>query len=348
MDKAPLEHEQRILVPELYIPTGVNVHIHFSAHSTRSDIGDVGAVTQLARNADIVLIEELNWDKDFEKIANKISRGDYITFKRYALDLDEEQFGFLKVAMRAIYNSRAFISSVDLGKGHPLNPIISGYSGSDKPHAVAKTFKDHIVETDEKVLLFAQANMLREEHMLSVIGPKIDQIVANTPKLKDKTQIQVLMTLGTMHTNVYHQLKKWCNLHGETNKITRTFGEDEVVFAYDKQVIRAELSGRPLPTEHRLELLARNKVAKFIAGMIEDPTLTEMLGISPVDWQKRYRINSVFRSLIGNVAIEKVLEYGQALTDIAVNGKRELPDELHDLAITAANAYKVIGSSGTL
>lgn len=242
----------------IYLPEGVKLHIHFSAHDQEEDLGDPAYFQNLMKNADIYIPEAPGWINEHLVVAEKISKGDYKAYDNYKKSGPDDTFGI--ATMRGIYNSNKKILLVDIkSDDENFNSVHQIHTKS-----LAKTaFSDFLWgegDLDKIVSQFtSRSNVLtmgegyREGKILTNLGPAIESAIDSSQKLKSKDEVNVLMTIGLMHSPIYSVLKRHID---DPERVTRSFGEP-VFFDPTVQLYRYERFGKTLTIEKSRELVSK-------------------------------------------------------------------------------------------
>src|SRR5262245_11129781 len=111
----------RIQDGEIWLPDGVNIHFHFSAHHSAEDLGDPESFKNLVRGADVVLLERAQWNEAALKGYNKVSKGDFRELTKQLNYYRQNGDDFNVQVSQAIYNSRRPIGFMDMSSRDELS-----------------------------------------------------------------------------------------------------------------------------------------------------------------------------------------------------------------------------------
>jgi hypothetical protein len=290
----------------LALPTRTNVHIHFSPHSSAEDIGDENEFKRHMKRADIFIPEEVSWNEEVKKSMQQIAKGNHKEYEPIRRAAQDMNMGFMGAVLKTLYNSHTAVDFVDVGRDHPLWIAVGSLMGSTEDVEEAmpevaqevESIDDYCKDRLDCVENWIIANRFRERFMLASLPEVIRSNVAVRPRLRKKPEVNVLMTLGTVHTNVYHQL---CRVAGATNHITRSFSEPNIVFSEWNELIRAGLLNIDMGPELKKELVIKSFLTDFTREIARDMDLVERLG--------RYTIQAKARQINNVLGLPTIVDF---------------------------------------
>ncbi len=189
--------------PKIFLPKNVSLHIFFTAHDSRQDLGDFNHFRNLIRNSDIFIPESTDWVDYMAKNYNSISKGDYKVYTRIRDNIlrDTNNPSDFNIALiEAVYSSRARIDFIDVQGNEFDRGIDSAIETFSK--YTGDSFQDELALADNFCRQFARLQGPREDHMLEQIGPKLTDIIESHPKWRSQDKVSVLLFLGSVHTRI--------------------------------------------------------------------------------------------------------------------------------------------------
>lgn len=108
------------------------------------------------------------------------------------------------------------------------------------------------------------------------------------PELKNKQEIHVLLSLGNVHTSLYHSLRK------EGGQTTRTFSKLPYIFGLHVEVLRSHMFNKPVDDQ---------TVARVVAESSLHITLYKYFSTITKDSSK---INQFIRMLVSGLSIDEI------------------------------------------
>lgn len=173
----------------------VSVDIFFSGHGTRKDWD---GLAEKFEKADVFIPETVGWDSKILESTRDISEGKInVSFASPSTRRLKEM----------IYQSSKPIAFIDVPFSHPLTKKLKEIIRNKALPLIGSLPKFlHTIDADEKE--FVRLQKKREEYMISHLKPAIEELLQTYPYLKQKKSINVLLTLGAVHTPVYVRLKK--------------------------------------------------------------------------------------------------------------------------------------------
>ena len=222
----------------------LSVDIFFSAHDTPKDFEKLA---DFLPRADIYIPEVIGWSSVDQAHYDAVSEGrktpkeiieslKITTPDMYPLhDTKLKEFEIL-------HNSRKPITFIDIPLRHPLtqrfNTLDTAFLESLTGH-----FEDDLGSYKNFLQQIAQFQKEREEYILSQFKPQIADLLDSHPELKGKTDLHVLVALGSLHTPIWHSLKK------SGQKTTAFFKSKPYVYSHENEAIRRNMFGKEVSDE---------------------------------------------------------------------------------------------------
>ncbi len=254
--------ELKFQPPEVQLPGGVNIHIIFGPHETKADWTNRTAIQRrLKWKTDIFIPESIEMDSETLDIFNAVSRGDQSAYHMAANSIRAYKAqggpaaGFFQGMIDVIKGTNVIIGNVDLEVGDP--------TAADKKRIVETRLSDLMMidfdrtleKFDQLVEREAEIDNIREAYMLERLSQFLDEIIQRNPRLRNQRSINVVMTLGGLHTPIFQALRRITN--PAESKITREFSEKPFVYRYFDRLYRSYRFGVDVDPETRLLWSAR-------------------------------------------------------------------------------------------
>ncbi|MDO8429447.1 MAG: hypothetical protein Q7S88_02345 [Candidatus Daviesbacteria bacterium] len=259
------------------VPGGPNIYykFFFGEHGTKRDYA---LQREHIEQADIVIDESVGWDHDLQRNTQEVIDGRRTPEEELARDnvsLDNSRYAIYLSELQARYNTQKPFGYIDLPLNHHLLEQSTGllrtfglqgalyfmYSPANRSH---EDFSDFINDWQEYVKAFALIQKQREEYMLSQLDPTVQSIIQNSPDLKDKKEIQVLLVIGAVHTGLYIDLKKKL-----PDKVSREFSNSPYNFDYESEALRAFMFEKQVDDI----LLARSLLQRVLQNTLDISSL---------------------------------------------------------------------------
>lgn len=218
----------------------ISVNIFYAPHESARDME--GLKKEFA-TCDIYMPEAHGWTETTLDILKRLSSGE-MSPSEVAPDEDPVKQKKQRMIDEMIFNSHKPIALIDVPDNHQ---IILDEEDRRSQNNGKKIFHygnfDQTLESLRDVLKSESLDRERETYMLSQLKPQVEAILKEHPELKDKQEIQVLLSLGADHTSIYHSLKE------ENIQVTRVFSENPFVYPFGLEVERRNVFGRPIENE---------------------------------------------------------------------------------------------------
>jgi len=219
--------------------------------------------------------------------------------------------------VRGLLGSRAIVASIDLGREHQdlVKQIVDAY---DNVEDYYNGDFDQALESEMKrAATIGDLQLARERIMHDQRKEKIAEILESHPELRWQRQIEIVETLGALHTSYYRRMKR----AGEN--VDRSFPTDgSYSYGFQDQLVREVMFGRPQPSK---ELIAKAYLEGSLYDMLLKSADTNLLNSSEV--------NLYLRSVVSPFTLAEIERFyyqdkagALALDDVdAILGAKGLP-----------------------
>lgn len=219
----------------------VGYDIYYSPHGNTGDFRDLfGKI----KAADIYVPEVYGWSQEYLSIYQDVSAGrktpEAAIREKQVEDADMNPL--LLEELRAVHNSNKPIFFIDL-------PEDEVPRGKNKIALAARSFDGLLDNVKYYLEQESKLNIRREHHMVEQLGIKVGEVLDAHPKLKAKDDVGVLVSLGSVHTGVYQQLRD----SGE--KVEREFNTMPHRYSLSDEGVRSYMNGRPVSRELAARIL---------------------------------------------------------------------------------------------
>ena len=141
-----------------------------------------------------------------------------------------------------LYNSHKPITFIDIPLRHPLTQRFNTLDA-----AFLKSLTGHFENDLESYKNFlqhlAQFQKEREEYILSQFKLRISELLEDHPELKEMAELKVLVALGSLHTPIWHSLKK------SGQKTAAFFKSKPYVYSHENEAIRRNMFSKEVGDE---------------------------------------------------------------------------------------------------
>jgi len=219
----------------------IQFDILYARHGTKEDREEL---PDRLKDADVYIPEFFEWTGSVLKMYRDHSAGKGRLFKgppglelNFALGLNPA----VKEELRILYNSHKPIGMIDMKPSY--SPFLSEWDSIKQSRAerYAKprgSFPQRLDLIRQSLESEARFQNKREKYMISQLRPTMQELIKTYPSLKDKSEIKVLLSLGSAHTFVYHNLKR------DSQETTRTFSRMPEVYGFETEALRRFIFGR--------------------------------------------------------------------------------------------------------
>ena len=236
----------------------------FAPHSTAEHAAGLEA---RIREADIYIPELMGWDNKSLRLFQQVADGkvDY----SQAMDRSRGWQGgygeFREAQFNALHKSGVRVALIDIPAGHELEK----YEREEmyQEFAIGDTFDETIANIKEHMQAEAEFTKRREDYMLEQLQPTVQKVIDANPALKQKDKVNVLLSLGSYHTRVYHEVKRsgvesQRTFYDPRTIVSNSSGEMQRSFAFNKDV-SDELAAHVLFESLFLKSLGNNLYDRF-------------------------------------------------------------------------------------
>lgn len=228
----------------------VSFKFFFGAHGRAQDVHP--NLREELEAADIYMPEEFDWPAEAMTYLNGISSG--------AIPLDESDT-YDSALEQALHDTDTVILLPDLPEGHPTNERIEA-SMRVMNTAVNLPYDAAVKMLDRGVRDFVAAGHDREKEIMGNIPKLIRKTLLNNEDLRDKKNLNVLLSYGSGHTPMYHALSRTDH---DAKREMRT--RPDYVYGYANELQRS-ISFGIAEEDRNTELTAR--------ALIETPVYEEL------------------------------------------------------------------------
>lgn len=205
----------------------ISMNFFYGPHENATD---VEAFKEKLLECDIFIPEQVGWDAKSLELLRDVSRG----------AITQEQFNNLKAinkefnaaVLDLLYNSKKPIVFVDIPKEHKLTKELDRLYQDFKVKFPQTSFDEMVTFMENFLRKDDVINRQREDYMLIRMKSAIQTTIKEFPALQRRPSINILLTLGELHTRLYHILDK------TALQTQREFKEMPVTFSIDSEVLR--------------------------------------------------------------------------------------------------------------
>lgn len=236
--------------------------VFYSPHVTEVD---VQGLEPYLKRCDIFIPEMLGWTAEMLRDLRKISKD-----KSATSDLEElPAFGKM---LKTFAGSGKAVSFIDVPANHPL---FQQAEQSLQETSVSGDWDRDVIPMARKVISSGTAilDAGRENYMLAHLQPCLQEIIRQNAMLKKKSDLEVLMFLGSAHTGIYHFLKD------AGVDIQRHFSRSPDIFLHSLRTTRGFRFGKEVKDDQ----LARHLLSYYVEKKFEPRLLSRV-----PDTMKRY------------------------------------------------------------
>lgn len=214
MNELPrVRQEEALEAKDIYLPSNVSLNILFSPHVEPEDIGNFREFRRTLRRSDIFIPESIAWNRNVPIFLKQISQGNERLYKLAIAEISKtthikeagQASAFTSIIYEALYDSKKPVALVDLPEGHPLIPIVQ--PRIEPSELYPTSFEVAIERHAEYIRKSALAQHQRDHIIMQSMGPTLEKIINSDPQLRSKKEINVLMTMGLLHSSIYGSLK---------------------------------------------------------------------------------------------------------------------------------------------
>jgi len=263
-DTIPNSPQSEIKTPEALkskeaIGHKIKYEFFFAPHNSPTDMK---GLEERFRQTDIYIPESARWTQEQLNVLRDVANGKIDVTQKIPGEEDGSPSHRWNIQfLRMIYNSHKPITLADVPKAEHKEWEVARTNWNG-------TFSDILISAKEQSANILQASREREQHILDHLEPRVKELIGEHPSLKDKKEINVLLSLGLAHDPIYIDLKK---RGGET---VRFFGQSSPVFSFMEEGARRLRFNKPieddLASKMYLEMIFNGSFGRDIDKMTED------------------------------------------------------------------------------
>ncbi|MBI3335540.1 MAG: hypothetical protein HY001_03520 [Candidatus Portnoybacteria bacterium] len=205
----------------------ISVNFFYGPHESATD---VETFKERFQQCDIFIPEQVGWDAKSLELMRTVSRGGIM----------QEQFNNLKAVNKEfnaavldlLYNSKKPIVFIDVPKEHKLSKELAHLYQDFKIKFPRTSFDEMVAFMENFLRKDDVINRQREDYMLTRMKSAIQTTIKEFPTLQGRTKINILLTLGELHTRLYHILDK------TGLQTQREFKEMPITFGIGAEIVR--------------------------------------------------------------------------------------------------------------
>jgi hypothetical protein len=229
-----------------------NLAIHFSfvIHGT---LKQAEPFAEKIQNCDVYIPEGLDANEDHFEVINDFSEGRLPKKKIKEIETNE----FYRGVLFAVHRKRKPVIFIDQPEGHPdidkwYTHVGREYEAAGRSFSLNRAIKITQQQHSSRIL------DKRDEFIIEQLPLKLKRVLGENPSLKEKEQLNVFISIGVLHTRLYHALKQ------ELPRTTRDFPEKPFVFDYDDEAGRNILFGKEVDEELARATILENNPHIFL------------------------------------------------------------------------------------
>lgn len=226
----------------------MQIDISYGTHITEKD---AEKMRDKFNSADVFVPEVPGYDNELLGIFRNVSMG----------RLTPEQFlgrtsplfpDFQRGMAKMLYGSRKLVLFIDVPHNNPLHrSLVHAYSSNEVLTGSFSSFLDSLKINRRKI---RELQTERENFLLTQFPIKMRELLAEYPQLKEKEQIRVLLQLGSVHTGIYHNLKK------QGREVNREFSANPYVYDFESEVENRYGFGKDVSDELVAKVFLENMI----------------------------------------------------------------------------------------
>jgi len=181
----------------------ISITILFGPHKTEAD---VRPLEDKFKTADIYIPETIGWSSVDLELFKSVAEGKNSPaqlFQNLGCRRIDYQYHYAMLGM--VKNSRKPIVFIDVPLEHENLEV---FLRNQKEFKIQESFDDQLRLTKATFKDEAKLQIEREAYMKSMLPIKIKEALNEYPELKKKDTLNILISLGTLHANLYGELKK--------------------------------------------------------------------------------------------------------------------------------------------
>lgn len=219
----------------------LSVQFFSGPHATEMD---AEGIEERLKECDVYIPEKVSWNQSHLQMWNDISAGNEMP--------PESPNPFFSKIYEYLYASEKPVAFIDFPEEEWEKKFLE-YQKQLPESLENLSYEEALEFMDRSARLTYQfIQKEREQYMLSRLGPKIVEVLEAHPELKQKKELNILITLGMGHTNIYHQMKK-----DQEMEVSRDMRYSPSMFGYYDEMMRRYMFGKDLPEALRSKALAQ-------------------------------------------------------------------------------------------
>jgi len=257
-EKIELGNEQQEKEPKIFY------HFFYSPHGTKKDVKDI---KPLFEEADIYVPENYAYEEQEKKYLEDLSQG--------TIKPNNYQSPALNYLDGLIYNSKKPIINVDISE--EAAEIRKLYKDSHKAYEEALDLfaGGKFDEAMEKISLYvlsgAEADIAREEKIKENIKNEIKKFLDHNQNYKNKKELKVLISLGSLHTHLYKDIKT------DNINLSRSFNQYPQTYSSSDEAIRRIIFGKEYDDELLVKIFVEHFLYNYLVKLTNDSNKIDRL-----------------------------------------------------------------------
>jgi hypothetical protein len=237
------------------------VEVFLGSHESKTD---AEKLKERLKEADILVLEGVNWTKEIEDAYKKLSGGEK-TPKEFFNFLEDKGVyvsnkSYEAALIKTIYNSKKEILFADIPFMH--KKTFDFFNLTRKIEDLnKKIFHEDFQEVFNLTRYISfkmyQLQESREKHFVQLFEKKLKKLLIDKPELLNKNKIKILINFGVFHTKLPERFAK-----REFN-VKRFFAENLHIFDFTHEILRRHY----LKKEVNNELIARALLERMIFSL---------------------------------------------------------------------------------
>jgi|GEM_PF-5108379 len=243
-----------------------------SPHGSENDLTKTGLKKEF-KKSDIYVPEIVGYPSALQVFLQELSDGEItpgrleqnLFYGFRGITLDES----LRYQINLIYKSHKYILLADLPKDSEIEGL---YETGNKHynHALelfeAGKFGASLNEMRVAFTSFALYFSKREAHIKTGLEDGVKKLINEKSSLKKKKKINVLVGLGSGHTDIYHKFYQ-----ENPTAASRSFSSSPIVYTASSEAVRRSMFSKQIPDR----LLAQTFIEHVLMSQIEEQKLTD-------------------------------------------------------------------------
>ncbi len=284
----------------------ITVNFFFSAHSSQQDFD---RLPEALKNADVFIPENIGWKKKEEREINTASRGEKSPSK-------------LSYIEPIVYNLKIPVIFIDLPDKHALLQEFAIGLALERRMTIeffSGNFDESLRYEKEAANAMSSVQKQRETFIANELKKKLKNLTQEFPQLKNKKDINVLVSLGAIHTSVHQQLKS------ELQLPKKIISRDTITFPSYAEIIRRLIKNpqEKISDETYARALLEESLARILLTRIE---------------RDHIKILSASRKLAANVSVDQIRSF---CTKLAVPPTKENDTPAYTISYIKTELQKI-------